>query len=138
MSEKLTLEVVERAARAALEKKATDLVLLDLRKLVSFTNCFLLCTGQSARQVQAIADSIEEQLSRRGLEPAHLEGYENAEWVLLDYVDFVVHVFSPRARAYYDLERLWRRAGRLPVPEDSRPETRLPAESRTKPASASG
>lgn len=127
MSEGPTLEAVERAAGAALDKKAADLALLDLRQLVSFTSFFLLCTGQSARQVQAISNAIEEQLAGGGIAPAHLEGYENAEWVLLDYVDFVVHIFSPQARAYYDLERLWRRAPRLPVPEEGRPEPRARA-----------
>lgn len=119
MSKEATLEAVERAAQAALDKKGTDLVLLDLKGVASFTRYFLLCTGQSARQVQAISDSVEEQLSRPGIFPAHLEGYQNADWVLLDFGDFVVHVFSARARAYYDLERLWRRAARLPLPEDS-------------------
>ena len=113
---------VEQAARAAQQKKAADLVLLDLQKVASFTDYFLLCTGTSARQVQAISDSVEEQLGRDGLRPAHIEGYREGEWVLLDYLDFVVHVFSPRSRAYYDLERLWRRAARLPVPEDERPQ----------------
>jgi len=113
--------MIEQAAQAALEKKASDLVLLGMKGVVSFTDYFLLCTGASAPQVRAISDSVEEQLRRRGLRPAHSEGHEQAEWVLLDYVDFVVHVFSPRARAYYDLERLWRRATRLPVPEDKRP-----------------
>ena len=127
MSDAPSLEAVEHAAEAALDKKAADLVLLDLRPLVSFTNYFLFCTGESSRQVQAISNSIEEQLARRGLRPAHLEGYENAEWVLLDYVDFVVHIFSPQARAYYDLERLWRRAARLPVPEEGRPAARVRA-----------
>lgn len=113
---------VEQAVRAAQEKKAADLVLLDLQKVASFTDYFLLCTGTSARQVQAISDSVEEQLGRDGLRPAHVEGYREGEWVLLDYLDFVVHVFSPRSRAYYDLERLWRRAAHLPVPEDERPQ----------------
>lgn len=116
-----TLQALHRAAAAALDKKADDLALLNLEGVASFTSYFLLCTGHSARQVQAIADSVEEQLGRAGLRPAHLEGYENAEWVLLDYVDFIVHVFSESARSFYDLERLWRRAARLPVPEAVRP-----------------
>lgn len=114
---------VEQAARAAFDKKATDVVLLDLRRVASFTAYFLLCTGLSARQVQAICDAVEERLARDGLKPHHVEGYAAGEWVLLDYVDFIVHVFSHRARAFYDLERLWRPAARLPVPEDSRPGT---------------
>jgi len=116
-----TLQALHRAAAAALDKKADDLVLLNLEEVASFTGYFLLCTGHSARQVQAIADSVEKQLAHAGLRPAHLEGYQNGEWVLLDYVDFIVHIFSETARSYYDLERLWRRAARLPVPEDSRP-----------------
>lgn len=118
MTKGSVLDTVERAARAALEKKASDLVLLDLNGVASFTSYFLFCTGQSPRQVQTISNSVSEQLARQGVLPAHIEGYENAEWVLLDYVDFVVHVFSSKARSYYDLERLWRRAARLPVPED--------------------
>lgn len=121
MTEELALEAVQQAARAALDKKAADLVLLDLHGVASFTDYFLLCTGLSTRQVQAISDSVAEQLARYGVHPSHGEGYEQGEWVLLDYLDFVVHVFSPRARAYYDVERLWRRAARLPLPEDSRP-----------------
>jgi len=116
-----TLQALHRAAAAALDKKADDLVLLNLEQVASFTGYFLLCTGHSARQVQAIADSVQEQLAHAGLRPAHLEGYRNGEWVLLDYLDFIVHIFSESARRYYDLERLWRRAARLPVPEDSRP-----------------
>ena len=115
-----TVQALHRAAAAALDKKADDLVLLNLEEVASFTGYFLLCTGHSSRQVQAISDSVEEQLARAGLHPAHLEGHENAEWVLLDYLDFVVHIFSESARAYYDLERLWRRATRLPLPEDTR------------------
>ena len=121
MTPNRTLQDLHRAAAAALDKKADDLVLLNLEDVASFTSYFLLCTAHSSRQVQAIADGVEEQLGRAGLRPAHLEGYENAEWVLLDYVDFVVHIFSESARVYYDLERLWRRAARLPLPEEARP-----------------
>lgn len=129
MTDEQIRDTVERAARAALDKKAADLVLLDLQGVSSFTGYFLLCTGFSARQVQAISDAVEEELGACGLLPDHIEGYEHGEWVLLDYVDFIVHIFSPRARAYYDLERLWRRAARLPVPEDSRPESRAAPDS---------
>ncbi len=111
---------LQRAAAAALDKKAAEVVLLDLDGVASFTGYFLLCTGQSSRQVKAIADAVEEKLGRAGLVPAHVEGYEQAEWVLLDYLDFVVHIFSPRARNFYDLERLWRRATRLPLPEQQK------------------
>ena len=110
-------KAVERAAQAALDKKARDLALLALDGVASFTGYFLLCTGESTRQVQAIADSIQEQLGQDGMKPHHVEGYPIGEWVLLDYLDFIVHIFSPKARAFYDLERLWRPAARLPVPE---------------------
>ena len=105
------------AVEAARNKKAAELTLLDLAKLGAFTDAFLLCTGFSARQVQAISNEIEEQLARRGARLAHREGYESAEWVLLDYGDFLVHIFTERARRYYDLERLWRAAPRTDFPE---------------------
>lgn len=124
MTEHPVPEAVERAVRAALDRKAVDLVLLDLHGVASFTGYFLLCTGLSARQVQAISDAVEEQLARHSILPDHVEGYEHGEWVLLDYVDFIVHVLSARARDYYDLERLWRQAARLPVAGDPRPESR--------------
>lgn len=106
---------------AAQNKKATAILVLDLRVLGTFTDAFVICSGASTRQVQAISDEVEEQLARRGLRMAHREGYEVAEWVLLDYLDFVVHIFSERARLYYDLERLWRSARRLKIPDPSAP-----------------
>ncbi len=105
------------AIEAAQSKKASGITVLDFATLGAFTDAFLLCTGYSARQVQAISDEIEEQLARRGLRGAHREGYETADWVLLDYGSFLVHVFSARARHYYDLERLWRAAARTDVPD---------------------
>ena len=111
-------KAVERAAQAALDKKARDLTLLDLDGVATFSGYFLLCTGDSRPQVQAIADSIQEQLGSHGLKAHHVEGYQVGEWVLLDYMDFIVHIFSSKARAFYDLERLWRPAKRLPVPDD--------------------
>ncbi len=104
------------AVRAAQEKKAEDIVILSLASICSFTDNFLICTGRSSRQVQAIADGIEESLRKHSMTPAHVEGYSQAEWVLMDYMDFVVHVFSPKAREFYDLERLWRNAKRMEVP----------------------
>jgi ribosome-associated protein len=83
---------------------------LDVREATSFTDFFVIATGANARQIQAIGDEITQQLKRRGESPASLEGYKNAEWVLIDYGDFVIHIFSPKARDYYDLERLWRDA----------------------------
>jgi ribosome-associated protein len=106
---------LERAARAALDKKASDVVVLDLRKASSFTDHFLLVTGGNQRQIVAIADAVEEALRSEGLRPRHFEGYPRQEWILMDYGDFVVHVFTPRSRAFYDLERLWGGAARIEV-----------------------
>lgn len=103
------------ALAAAQEKKAEDITVLELgRESSTFTDYFLICSGSNPRQVQAIADEVDERLSKgEGLEPNHREGYQQAEWVLLDYVDFVVHIFSRKSRGFYDLERLWKDAKRL-------------------------
>jgi len=108
---------VEWVVEAARNKKAMNVTVLDLAPLGAFTDAFVICSGSSARQVQAICDEVEEQLHRRGVRPAGREGYESAEWILLDFRDFIVHVFHERARLYYDLERLWRAAPRTDVPE---------------------
>ena len=105
------------AIEAAQSKKAAEVTILNLAGLGAFTDAFLICTGFSSRQVQAIGDEIEQELSRHGCEPRHREGYNTGEWVLLDYGFFVVHVFSERARHYYDLERLWRSAPRTSLPD---------------------
>ena len=110
-----TEDAVTIAAHAASDKKATDLVVLDLRKAASFTEYFLICTGASARQVQAISNAVEEALLKSAKRPLHIEGYSSAEWILLDYGDFIVHVFAPASRRFYDLERLWRDAPRVEV-----------------------
>lgn len=99
---------LSEAIEAALDKKAQDAVVLELEGLCSFTDYFLICTGTSTRHNQTIADSIEGTLKRQGVRPLHIEGHTEGEWILLDYVDFVVHIFSARAREFYDLERLWR------------------------------
>jgi ribosome-associated protein len=104
---------LREAAEAATDKKALDLALLELKDAAAFTDYFLICTGTSNRQMQTICDEIERRLSLGGLRPLHREGYNHAEWILLDYVDFVVHIFSERSRAFYDLERLWRNARRV-------------------------
>jgi ribosome-associated protein len=104
---------VTLAAKTAFEKKATGVVALDLRKVQAFTDVFFICTGQNARQVKAIADAIELALANVGLKPAHVEGYDRANWILLDYFTFVVHVFVPEAREFYDIERLWGGADRI-------------------------
>jgi len=106
------------ALTAALEKKAADAALLDVRKLADFTDYFLVCHGTSARQVQAIADAIEDvMVKKHGSKPMHLEGYRQGEWVVLDYLHFVVHVFSEKSRKFYGLERLWQKAPRLKTGE---------------------
>ncbi len=111
-------ESVVAALRAADDKKALDLVVLDVREVASFTDYFVIAAGANARQVQAIADGVQEKLKESGRRPARVEGYRNAEWVLLDYGDFVFHVFEEKARRFYDLERLWRDAARVPLPDD--------------------
>ncbi|HXR76459.1 MAG TPA: ribosome silencing factor [Bryobacteraceae bacterium] len=98
------------AARAAESKKAKDLLVLDLREVTSFTDYFVICTSANPRQGQAIADEIGKQLKELGELPVSAEGYDPAEWILLDYGDFLVHILSTAARSYYDLERLWRHA----------------------------
>ena len=99
------------AIAAAEEKKAEDVTVLELDKASGgFTDFFVICSGSNPRQVQAISDEVEQRLSRAGLRPTHVEGYNQAEWILLDYVDFVVHVFSQKARHFYNLERLWKSA----------------------------
>ena len=109
------IPALEEAVEAAQAKKAQAIIVLDLKEVTNFTDYFLICSGASNRQVQAISDEIERQLGLGGLHPAHVEGYNHAEWILMDYVDFVVHIFSEQARIFYGLERLWRTARRLPV-----------------------
>ncbi|MFO7303312.1 MAG: ribosome silencing factor [Acidobacteriota bacterium] len=101
---------------AALDKKAADLVVLDLRQSQAFTDFFVICTGASTRQVQAIADGIQMALARRGTKPALVEGETRAEWILIDYFDFIFHIFTPATREFYDLERLWGDAERIEIP----------------------
>jgi ribosome-associated protein len=116
---------VAAAAEACQAKKADDLTVLQMGRDGgdSFTDYFVICSGANPRQVQAICDGVEEALSAAGQHPTHIEGYRQADWVLLDYVDFVVHIFQEKARKFYDLERLWRSAKRL-----------TPAELRAAPA----
>ena len=106
-------EQVLAAVTAAADRKAEDIVVLDLRAADGFTDYFVICTGQNTRQIKAIADAIEEALRRDHVKPAHVEGYGHAEWVLLDYFDFIVHVFAPETRVFYGLERLWGSAERV-------------------------
>ena len=102
-----------RAVHAASAKMANDLLVLDLRKAAGFTDYFLVCSGTNGRQVRAIADSVMEALADDGVKPAHIEGYQRSEWVLLDYFDFIVHIFAPDTRSFYGLERLWGNAERI-------------------------
>ena len=95
------------AVQAAASKKAEQLTVLDLRKAAGFTDFFVIATGANARQIRAIAEAVEESLLKMKAKPSHTEGYERTEWILLDYFDFVVHVFSGETRAFYGLERLW-------------------------------
>jgi len=104
---------IDRAIGAAEDKKAVDLVVLDLRKAAGFTDFFVMASGTNTRQVRAIADGVIEALAQDGVKPAHVEGYDRSEWILLDYFDFVVHVFAPDTRAFYGLERLWGNADRI-------------------------
>jgi ribosome-associated protein len=105
---------VADAISACQAKKAEEITVLELEKgSGAFTDYFVVCSGTNPRQIQAISDEVEETLEKAGLRPAHVEGYKQAEWVLLDYVDFVVHVFSEKARKYYDLERLWKSAKKM-------------------------
>lgn len=106
---------VAQAVAAVLDKKATDVVVLDLRHTPAFTDFFVVCSGGSQRQVKAIADAVEEALRAAGVRPNHVEGYDRAEWVLMDFFSFIVHVFTPQMRTFYALERLWGDAERVEV-----------------------
>jgi ribosome-associated protein len=106
------------AVRAAEAKKATDVKVLDLTGITSYTDYFVICTGNNARQIQAISDEVSERLKKAGERPLSLEGYDQAEWVLADYGDFLVHIFSPKSREYYNLERLWRAAKVIDIPTE--------------------
>jgi len=109
-----TRQQVAQAVRAVENKKGEDVSILEMDKNAgAFTDYFVVCTGTNPRQIQAIADEIEHSLEQDGSRPTSREGYGQAEWVLLDYVDFVVHIFSEKARKFYDLERLWKSAKRV-------------------------
>jgi ribosome-associated protein len=123
---------VTAAIQACLDKKAEELSILEMEKgSGAFTDYFVLCSGTNPRQVQAIADEVELRLKTAGVRPAHVEGYKQGEWILVDYTDFVVHVFSEKARKFYDLERLWKTAKRLESTELT-PKTRAKAAPKTK------
>jgi ribosome-associated protein len=112
-------DAVKLALTCASEKKAVNLIALDLRDIASFTEFFIVASGTNQRQVQAISDEINEQLKKQlDARPIRVEGYNTAEWVLLDYGDFIVHIFEQKAREFYDLERLWRDAKKVEIPEN--------------------
>jgi ribosome-associated protein len=120
-----TKRQVTEAITACQDKKAEELTILELEKgSGAFTDYFVICSGTNPRQIQAIADEVELRLKRAGLYTLNVEGYRQAEWVLLDYADFVVHVFAERARRYYELERLWKSAKRLDPAELKTPARR--------------
>jgi len=128
---------VHQAIAACQDKKAEEISILEMEKASgAFTDYFVVCSGTNPRQIQAIADEVEERLEEAGLRPNSIEGYKQAEWVLLDYIDFVVHVFSEKARRYYDLERLWKMAKRLEASDltTRAPAKRAPRAGRKKPA----
>jgi ribosome-associated protein len=126
-----TKRQVSEAIAACQDKKAEEITILELEKSSgAFTDYFVVCSGTNPRQIQAIADEVELRLKKTGLYPAHVEGYRQAEWVLLDYVDFVVHVFVEKARRYYELERLWKSAKRL-APADLKTSAKRATKKRT-------
>jgi ribosome-associated protein len=105
---------LSEAISACQAKKAEQITILELEKgSGAFTDYFVICSGTNPRQIQAISDEVADRLEKSRLHPTHVEGYRQAEWVLLDYIDFVVHVFSEKSRRFYDLERLWKSAKRL-------------------------
>jgi len=106
------------AVRRAAAKKATDIKVLDLRDITSFTDYFVVCSASNARQGHAVCDEIEKGLKEMGERPVSIEGYDAGEWILMDYGDFLVHIFSSIARSFYDLERLWRHARMVEIPPD--------------------
>ncbi|MGB6384770.1 MAG: ribosome silencing factor [Terriglobales bacterium] len=128
----LQQQVIE-AILACQDKQAEDVTVLELEKdSGAFTDYFVMCSGTNPRQIQAIADAVDERLEALGLRVTHAEGYKQAEWVLLDYVDFVVHIFSEKARQFYDLERLWKSAKRLePAELMAKPKIRRVATTKT-------
>ncbi|HXM33916.1 MAG TPA: ribosome silencing factor [Pyrinomonadaceae bacterium] len=111
-------ERIVMALHAAGEKKALEIVVLDLRNIANFTDYFLIASGANERQVQAISDEVVEKLKKSGTPAARVEGYRAAEWILMDYGDFIVHVFADKARKFYDLERLWREGKRVELPAE--------------------
>jgi ribosome-associated protein len=107
LSKKITKATAKKIARMTLDKKAEGVVLLDLRKITTMSDFFVVCSGTSGTQVRAIADHVITSCKKNGIEISHVEGYESMRWVLIDLIEVVVHVFQPEVRTYYQLERLW-------------------------------
>ena len=134
---RLEKQGVLQAVRACENKKAADIALLEIEKGTSaFTDYFVICSGSNPRQMQAISDEVEEKLRSAGLRPTHVEGYNQAEWILLDYVDFVVHIFSEATRKFYDLERLWKSAKRIELADLEAIARKPPGRKQLKPKQA--
>lgn len=106
-------DVISEAVNAALEKKGQDIVVLNLSTSGAFTDYFIVCSGQTGRQVRGIVDGVLKMLRAKGTRPSHVEGYDHGEWVLIDCFDFIVHVFTKETRRFYDLDRLWGNAARV-------------------------
>ena len=130
------MDALKAALKAADDKKAYDLLALDISRIASFASYFLFCTGDSSRQMQAIADEIQKRLKKLGVQASHIEGYQNSEWILLDYFDLVIHIFSKEARAFYDLERLWRDGKKLDTDKLIREENKKAVGSKQKAVSS--
>ncbi len=107
------------AAKAIWEKRGSNLVVLDLRGISSFTDYFVICEGTSTRQTQAISDAVREELKKDHIIPSHIEGYSQGNWILIDYIDFIVNIFLPQTRKFYELERLWGDAAEIKIGEKS-------------------
>jgi ribosome-associated protein len=128
----------QAAAWAADDRKATDIRVLDLTEVTTFADTFLICTASNSRQAQAITDAIQQALKKQGEPAVSIEGYEQGEWILSDYADLIVHVFSEKAREFYDLDRLWRQAKQVEVPPnpDHREERPFSMDTAASPAAA--
>ena len=116
-----SIELAEAAVSAAADKLASDLVILDVSEQLVITDCFVLASAPNDRQVRAVVDAVEERLLQLGAKPVRREGERDGRWVLLDYVDIVVHVQHSEERSYYSLERLWKDCPELPLPDAARP-----------------
>ena len=128
-----TRQQVARAIKAVENKKGEDVTILEMdRASGAFTDYFVICSGTNPRQIQAICDEVERHLAQAGQRPSSIEGYHQAEWVVLDYVDFVVHIFSEHKRRFYDLERLWKSARTLRPADLKKPAARKAGAARTK------